>query len=149
MIRMTAVTRRTARPGTASALPNLPSRLGRLGRVRAKQTILERSSIETTNDGVHFVRIRRVDKSESLGLLRFGVANHFYRVRDQVFSAQPIPDVVRSYPNRQVAQKDRKAHSEIIFGSISGDLASTKHPSRHFHASTVPIHGKQGNPGSL
>lgn len=63
----------------------LPFRLRRLRRIRAQQTIFERCTIEAADDGVHLLRIRRIDERESLGFLRFGIADHFNGVRDQVF----------------------------------------------------------------
>lgn len=61
-------------------------RLGGLRGVSAQEPIFERSPIEASNNRVHLFQVRRVDKRKALGLLRFGVANHFNRVRDQVFS---------------------------------------------------------------
>ena len=75
-----------SRRGTGAAdRPRLALRLRRLSRVRAQQPVFERSPIEPADDGVHLFVVRRVDEGESLGLLRFGIADHFNGVRDQVF----------------------------------------------------------------
>src|SRR6266478_261508 len=49
----------------------LASRLRRLSWISPKQTVLERRSIETADDRIHLLRIRRIDKREALRLLRF------------------------------------------------------------------------------
>ena len=88
--------------------------LRRLCRIGTQQTIFKGRPVKTANDRVHFLGIRRVDKREALGLLRFGIADNLYCVCDQVFGAQPTLDVVGGNPGGQVAQKYGKAHSLII-----------------------------------
>ena len=101
--------------------PNLPSRLRRLSGVRAKQTILKRRAIEPPDDRIHFFRIRRFDECETFRLLRFRITDYLNCVRNQALGRQPSPDIVRSHPSGQIAQKDGETHSEIIFNSIRGD----------------------------
>lgn len=96
----------------------LTFRLRRLRRVGPEQAIFEGCSIETADDGTHLFRIGRFDKSEALRFLRFGVADHFNRVRDQVLGAKPALDIVRGHPSGQIAQKDGKTHSAVVFNSI-------------------------------
>ena len=59
--------------------------LRRLSRIGAQQTIFERSAIKPADDGAHLLLVWRLDKSESLRLLRFRVANYLDRVSDKVF----------------------------------------------------------------
>ena len=109
----------------------LPLGLGRLRGICPQQSILKRSPIETADDGIHLLRVRRLDKREAFRLLRLGIADHFNCVRDQVFGLQPSLDVVRGYPNWQVAQENGKAHSRIVFNSIGGGVRSGGLPGRH------------------
>ncbi len=88
--------------------------LGRLRRIGAQKTILKGRPVKAANDRVHFLGVRRVNKREALGLLRFGVADYLNCVRDKVLGAQPALDIVRSDPSGQVAQKYGKAHSLIF-----------------------------------
>ena len=60
-------------------------RLWRLCGIRAEQSVLKWRPIETADNGVHFLGIRRFDERESLGLLCFRIADNLYRVSDQVF----------------------------------------------------------------
>ena len=103
---------------------SLPLGLGRLRGIGPQQTVFERSAVETADDGIHLLRIRRFDKREAFGLLRLRVADHFNCVRDQVFGLKPSLDVVRGYPSRQVAQEYGKTHSSVVFNSIRRGLRS-------------------------
>jgi hypothetical protein len=85
-----------------------------LSRIGPKQAILQRSAVKPSNDGVHLLGIGRFDEREALGLLRFGVADDFNCVRDQVFGCEPSLDIVRSDPGGQIAQEDGKTHSVIV-----------------------------------
>jgi len=109
----------------------------RLRGIGAKQTVLQGRTVETADNRIHLLRIRRVDEREALRLLRFRVADYLNSVRDQVFGGQPAPDIVRSHPSGQIAQKDRKTHSLVIFDSIGGGLLRGQGPRRHFNATTV------------
>ena len=88
---MTGVSGRTT-PGYSVTLTgmartrgaDLTFRFGRLRRIGAEQAVFERSAVEAADDGVHFIDIRRFDKREALGLLRFRIANDLNCVRDQV-----------------------------------------------------------------
>ncbi len=119
--------------GATRGAASLPSWLGRLRGIGAQQPVFERRPIETADDGVHLFRIRCFDKCESLGFLRFGIADHFNGVRDQAFGCKPAPDIVRSHPNGQIAQKDRKTHSMVIFDSIRWGFCSAE----NFHEGTL------------
>src|SRR5262249_54864607 len=74
---------------------SLALRLRRLRWIRTKQTIFERRTIEAADDRIHLFGVRRFDERESLRLLRFRIADHFNRVRDEAFGGEPAPDVVR------------------------------------------------------
>src|SRR5690348_15727213 len=113
-LRMAVALRRTHRPAL------LPLRLGRLRRVGAKQPVLQGSAVKTADDGVHLLRVRRVNEREALRLLRFRIANHFNCVRNQVLGAKPALDIVRGHPSRQIAKKDGKTHSIDLFNSMFG-----------------------------
>jgi hypothetical protein len=129
---------RTVFPGVLSGwVPHMPaaSAHGRTGRpltfglrrlrgIGPQQTVFQRSAVESADDGVHLLRVRRFDKREAFRLLRLGIADHFNCVRDQVFGLKPSLDVVRGYPGGQVAQKNGKAHSRIVFSSIGGGVRS-------------------------
>jgi hypothetical protein len=114
-----------------SASTRLTLGLGRLRGIGAEQAIFQGRPVETANDRVHFLGIWRIDKREALGLLRFGIADDLNCVRNEVFGAQPTPDIVRSNPSGQIAQEDGKAHSVIFFNSIGGGLLRGNLPSRH------------------
>ena len=88
--------------------------LRRLGRIRAQQAIFERRTIETANNGGHFIGGGRFDKSEALGFLRFVVADHFDGVGHEIFGGQPLFNIVGGDPCGEVAKKNGKAHSVII-----------------------------------
>ena len=79
-------------------------------------------SIEAADDRVHLFRVRRFDKREALGLLRFGIADYFNCVRDQVLGSEPALDIVRGYPSGQIAQEYGKTHSVIVFNSVGGGV---------------------------
>src|SRR5262245_37263035 len=76
--------RNVARRWTAGG-PGLALGLRRLRRICAKQSIFERGAIEAADDRIHLFGVRRFDERESLRLLRFRIADHFNRVRDQAF----------------------------------------------------------------
>ncbi len=86
--------RTTGVPGAAfwrTRRTKLALRLRRLRRIGAKQAILQRRTVEPADDRIHLLGIWRFDEREALGLLRFGVADHLNRVRDQVFGCQASP----------------------------------------------------------
>ena len=55
---------------------------GRLRRVGAEQAVFQRRAIEPADNRVHLLRVGGIDESEALGLLCFGIADHFDRVRN-------------------------------------------------------------------
>ena len=112
---------RGSRPGTTGRT-TLPLGPGRLRGIGPKQAILQWSTVKPADDGVHLLGVGRLDKRETLGLLRFGIADHFNCVRDQVFGCQPTLDIVRGYPSGQVAQKHGEAHSAVVCISVRGGL---------------------------
>src|SRR5271170_3865827 len=116
--------------------------LWRLCWIRAEQTVLKRRPIETADYGVHFLGIRRFYKRESLGLLCFRIADNLDRISDQVFGCQPALNIVRGYPNGQIAQKDRKTHSVVVFDSIGGGLARVRCSLGHYQRITLYKMGK-------
>ena len=71
----------------------------RLCRVGPKDLVFERGSVETANNRLHFVRSGCLHKSEAFRLLRFVVPDHLYRIRDKVFSGEPLLNVVGCDPN--------------------------------------------------
>jgi hypothetical protein len=109
-------------PGTAARA----FRLWRLRGICAEQSVLKRCPIETADYGVHFLGVWRLDEGETLGLLCFRIADNLNCVCNQVFGCQPAFNIVRGYPNGQVAQKDRKTHSVVVFDSIGGGLARVR-----------------------
>jgi hypothetical protein len=133
-----------SRPGTTSRTA-LPLGTGRLRGIGPKQAILQRRAVKTADDGVHLLRIRRLDKREALGLLRFGIADHFNCVRDQVFGCQPSLDIVRGYPGGQIAQKHSEAHSAVVCISVRGGLLPGGFPGWHLHATTLDQARKWSN----
>ena len=66
--------------------------------VGSKDFIFERGSVKSANDGLHLVRCWRLDKRESFRFLRLVVPDHLNRIRDKVFSCEPLFNVVRSDP---------------------------------------------------
>jgi len=91
-----------------------PRRHGTLGRLRGigtKDFVLERSSVETPDNGLHFVRCGGFHEREALRLLRFVIPDDLNRIRDKVLSSEPLFNVVSRDPSGQIAQKDGKAHS--------------------------------------
>jgi len=82
-----------------------------LRRIGSQQTVFQRRTIETADDGSHFVGGRSFDKREALRFLRFVIADHFDGVGDQIFGGEPLLDVIGCDPRREVAKKDGKAHS--------------------------------------
>ncbi len=132
------VTGSTARCAGATGYPGRSSWLRGLRGICSKQAVFQRCAIEAADDGIHLFRVWRFNESESLGLLRFGVADHLNRVRDQILGAEPSSDVVRSHPSGQIAQKDRKTHSGVIFDSIGGGL-----PPRRPSLKAIPYYHSQ------
>jgi hypothetical protein len=86
---------------------------GRLRLIGAQQAIFERRAIKAADDRVHFFRVGRVDKGESLGLLGLWVADHLDIVVYEVFCVKPGLDVVLSNPDRQVSEENCKTHSRL------------------------------------
>src|ERR1700729_3081190 len=86
-------------------------RFGRLRLIGPQQPIFQRRAIKAADDGVHLFRVRSIDKRESLGFLRLGVANHFYVVVYKVFCVQPGLDIVLGDPDRQISEENCEAHS--------------------------------------
>jgi len=84
--------------------------LGGLCGVCSEDLVLKRCAIKTTDDRLHFVSCRSLDKRESLGFLRFVVPDHLDRIRYKIFRRQPLFNVVSGDPNGQIAQKNGKAH---------------------------------------
>jgi hypothetical protein len=145
---LTRPRRTMLRPAFRSPLRPFPRprrtlRLWRLRRIRAQQTILKRCPIETADYGVHLFGIRRFDERESLGLLCFRIADNLDCICNQVFGCQPALDIVRGYPNGQIAQKDRKTHSVVVFDSIGGGLARVRCSLGHYQRITPSNGGKQ------
>jgi hypothetical protein len=93
---------------------------GRLRRIGPKQAILQRSTVEPADDRVHLLGVGRFDEREALGLLRFGVADNFNCVRDQVFGCKPSLDIVRGDPGGQIAQEDGKTHPWLCISVRGG-----------------------------
>jgi hypothetical protein len=122
--------------------PRRALRLWRLRGIGAEQTILKRRSIETADYGVHFLGIRRFNERESLGLLCFRIADNLNCVSNQVFGCKPALNIVRGYPNGQVAQKDGKTHSAVVFDSIGGGLARVRCSLGHYQRITPCNYGK-------
>src|SRR5579862_7096228 len=58
--------------------------LGWLRGIGAQKTILKGRPVKAANNRVHLLGVRRVNKREALGLLRFGIADNLNCVRDQV-----------------------------------------------------------------
>ena len=102
--------------------PRWPRTLGfwRLRLIGAQQPVFQRRAIKSPDDEVHFFRVRSVDEGESLRFLRLRVANHFHVVVYEVFCVQPGLNIVLGYPDRQVSEEDRKAHSEGVVSSVRG-----------------------------
>jgi hypothetical protein len=98
----------------------LALRPGRLRRIGAEQAIFQRRAVKPADDRVHLLGVGGIDKREPLGLLRFGIADHFNRVRNQIFSGEPAFNIVRGHPNGQVAQENSKTHSMVVFDSMRG-----------------------------
>ena len=83
------------RLGLVLAVPGLPHRGARWGgrpaelgfgghlslgsrglrRVCSQQPVFERGAVKTADDGLHLLRVGRLDEGETFGLLRFGVAD--------------------------------------------------------------------------
>ena len=103
-----------------------PFGLGRLSGIGAQQAIFERSPVKAADDGVHLLRVRGIYERESFGFLRLGIADHFNCVRNQVLGSKPGPDIVRGHPGGQIAQKNGKTHSTVVFDSIRQGNASTR-----------------------
>jgi len=96
-------------------------RLRRLSLISAQHPVFQRCAIEAADDGLHFFRIRCVDEGEALRLLRFGVANDFYVIVDEVFRVEPGFDVILGHPDRKISEENGITHSLCVFNSV-GDL---------------------------
>ncbi len=72
--------------------------LGRLRGVGPEQFIFQRRTVEAANDRLHFVRRGRFYERESFGFLRLVVADNLNRIRYQVFSRQPLLNIVGGDP---------------------------------------------------
>jgi hypothetical protein len=108
-----------------------------LRRVGAKQAVFQRRAIEPADNRVHLLGVGSIDECEALGLLCFGIADHFDRVRNQIFSGEPAFDIVRGHPNGQVAQENSKTHSMVVFDSMRGFCFEGL--STHYHATTFCV----------
>ena len=105
---------------TIARRSRLALRLRRLCGIGSQQTVLERRPVEPADDGVHFFGVRRFDERETFGLLCFRIADNLDCIGNQIFGCQPAFDIVRGNPSGQIAQKDRKTHSAVVFDSIGG-----------------------------
>src|SRR5580692_8471188 len=107
-------------------------RFRRLRLIGSQQPVFERCAVETSDDGVHFLRVRSIDERESLGFLRLGIADHFYVVVYKVFCVQPGLDIILGDPDRQISEEDCEAHSGASllrfwgFGKTASWMRSTK-----------------------
>jgi len=113
--------RRHRRPGSLLREWNLSLRFRRLRLVGSQQPILERSAVESADDGAHLFRVRGVDKGESFGFLGLRVPDYLHVVVDEVFCVEPRLDVVLGDPHREVSEKYSKAHPIVVVSSV-GDL---------------------------
>lgn len=84
--------------GLDNRLLTLSFKLCRLGRIRPQQLVFERGPVEPADNGLHLVRCRCLDKSEALRFLRFMIADHFNRIRNEVVCAEPSLNVVGGDP---------------------------------------------------
>jgi hypothetical protein len=75
------------------------ARLWRLRWVGAEEPVLERSAVETADDGLHLVVVGGVDEGEALRLLCFRVSDHLDLVGHKAFRGQPGLDVVSGDPD--------------------------------------------------
>ncbi|MDQ1474657.1 MAG: hypothetical protein QOJ99_6137 [Bryobacterales bacterium] len=82
-----------------------------LRRVGPKNFVLEWCTVETANNRLHFVRSGGLYESEAFRLLRFMIPDDLNRIRDKIFSCEPLFNVVSCDPSGQITQKDGKAHS--------------------------------------
>jgi hypothetical protein len=96
----------------------LTSRFRWLCRIGAKKSILQRRSVKPPDNGIHLLLIGRFDKSEALRLLGLRVADNLDRVCDQVFGRQPRFDIVGRHPNREISEKNGKAHEIVVLCSV-------------------------------
>ena len=79
--------------------------------IGAQQPVFQRGAVEAADDGRHFVGSGCFDKCESLGFLRFVIADYFNGIGHEIFGGQPLLDVIGSDPRGQIAKKNGKAHS--------------------------------------
>lgn len=93
-----------------------------LRRIGSQDFVLKRGSVETANNRLHFVRCGCFHKRKAFRLLRFMIPDDLNRIRDEVFGGEPLFNVVSRDPNRQIAQKDGKAHSVAAFTPWLGFL---------------------------
>jgi hypothetical protein len=124
---------KSARSGTIPG-PHGTLRLWRLCWICPEKTVFEWCAIEAADDSVHLFRVGGVDKREALRFLCFGVADHFDRVGNQGFGAEPALDIVSCDPDGQISKKDRKTHSGVIFDSMGRGFAS-----KEIHRSTLML----------
>ncbi len=98
----------------------LAPRFRRLRRIGAQKSIFQRSSVEPPNNRIHLLLIGRFNKSEALRLLSLRIADNLDRVSDQVFGRQPRFDIVGCHPNREISEKNGKAHEIVVLCSVKG-----------------------------
>ena len=94
-------------------------RLRRLRGIRPKQPLFKRRPVETPDDGIHFLLVRRFDERESFGLLGFRVPYYFYVVGHEIICGEPRLDVVSGHPQREISKEDGITHSEVLFAPFS------------------------------
>ena len=97
---------------------------GWLRGIGPKQAILQRSTVKPADDRVHLLGVGRLDERESLGFLRFGIADYFNCVRDQVLGTQPALDIVGGNPDGEVSEKNSKA--QLMLYSIGLSCGACK-----------------------
>jgi hypothetical protein len=134
-----AGSRRTHRPSRRPLALTL--RPGGLRRIGAEQAVFQGRAIKPADNRVHLLRVGSIDESEALGLLRFGIADHFNCVRNQIFGGEPSSDIVRGHPNGQVAQENGKTHSMVVFDSMRGFCFGGT--PTHYYASTLSLTRKR------
>jgi hypothetical protein len=110
---------RTRRAGPDSTLRGLRW-------VGPKDFVLERGSVETANNRLHFVLCRRFHKRKAFRLLRLVVPNYLNRIRYEIFGGEPLFNVIGGDPDGQIAQKYGKAHSVSCVYSLVGISSGRK-----------------------
>ena len=76
--------------------------LARLRGIGPEKFIFQGSPIEASNDRLHLISGGRFDESESFRFLRLVIADYFYGICDQVVGGQPLFNIVRGDPDRQI-----------------------------------------------